>query len=299
MLKPLLVAASFAVSSFLSSSIMAQDSTPLTFKIYNPDDKSMFPVTSTLIEGPREAILIDAQFQRNDAQNLVKMIKTGGKHLKAVFISAPDPDYYFGLDVIKEHFPDVKILSTKQTIKKIKETIDGKVAFWGPILKENAPQKTYIPEAVKSNSFQIDGNEIQIFGLDGHDPAHIVLWVPSEQTILGGVLIYDNAHVWQADNPTSKTRKSWLKSLDNILALNPKRVIPGHFSGNSNSQTISSIVFTKTYIHAVEKNAGKAKDSEHLIELMKADFPGLAARGVDDLALGAKVIMGEMTWPAK
>lgn len=299
MLKSLTVAAAVAVMSSVSGAALAQDAAPLTFKVYNPGEKSMFPVTSSLIEGPSEVVLVDAQFQRNDAVNVVKMIKDSGKKLKAVFVSVPDPDYYFGLDVVKESFPDVKILATKQTIKKINETIEGKVAYWGPILKENAPKKTFVPEAIKTDGFKVDGTDVKIFGLAGHDPSHTTLWVPSEQTVLGGVLVYDNAHVWQADNATPEARASWQKSLDDILALNPKRVIPGHFVGDTNSQTVGSIAFTKAYVAAVEKNAAKAKNSEELVALMKAEFPGLAERGTSDLGLSAKVVMGEMKWPAE
>lgn len=299
MLKSLALAATLALSGIMADRADAKDPAPLSFSVYNPGQKSLFPVTSSLIEGPSEVVLVDAQFQRNDAQNLVKMIKDTGKTLTSVFISHADPDYYFGLDVIREQFPNVKILATSHTIEKIKGSIEGKVAYWGPILKENAPKKTFIPEAINSDHFTVDGTKVKIFGLEGHDPSHTVLWVPSEQTILGGVLVYDNAHVWQADNPDSKKRAAWQKSLDDILALNPKRVIPGHFVGQTNSQTIASIAFTKAYVAAVEKHAAKAKDSKDLIARLKAEFPGLAERGASDMALGAKVVMGEMKWPAE
>lgn len=43
--------------------------------VYNPSEKSIFPVSSEIISGKHEIILIDAQFQKNDAQELVNRIK--------------------------------------------------------------------------------------------------------------------------------------------------------------------------------------------------------------------------------
>ena len=300
MIKSLALAAGLAATATLAPvATYAQDTAALTFEVYNPGDKGLLPVTSTLIEGPTEAVLVDAQFQRSDAENLISLIKESGKTLTSIYISHGDPDYYFGLDALHAAFPDAKIVATQPTVEKIKATIEGKFTFWGPILKEDAPQELIVPDAIGDDSLEVDGTTIEIVGLEGHDPSHTSLWVPSERTVVGGVLVYDNSHIWQADNPTTKKRDDWQKSLDDLLALNPKRVIPGHFMGETNSQTVGSIAFTKAYVAAVEKNAALAKTSEDLVALMKAEFPALEERRTDDLALGAKVVMGEMKWPAE
>ncbi|KZK90796.1 Hydroxyacylglutathione hydrolase [Pseudovibrio sp. W64] len=300
MIKSFALAASLAATATLAPvATYAQDTAVLTFEVYNPGDEGLFPVTSVLIEGPREAVLVDAQFQRRDARNLISIIKESGKTLTSIYISHGDPDYYFGLDALHAAFPDAKIVATQPTIEKIKATIEGKFAYWGPILKDDAPQELIVPEVIDGNSFEVDGTPVEIVGLDGHDPSHTSLWVPSERTVVGGVLVYDNSHIWQADNPTSEKRKDWQKSLDDLLALNPKRVIPGHFLGNTNSQTVGSIAFTKAYVAAVEKNAALATNSDELVTLMKTEFPALEERRTSDLALGAKVVMGEMKWPAE
>jgi 16S rRNA (cytosine967-C5)-methyltransferase len=73
-----------------------------------------------------DAILIDAQFQRNDAEQLVQQIKQSGKKLSTVYVSHSDPDYYFGLDVIQAAFPNAKIVATPQTVAAIKSNMEGK-----------------------------------------------------------------------------------------------------------------------------------------------------------------------------
>ena len=88
---------------------------PLKLEVYNPGEASMFAVSSEIISGAHEVVLIDAQFQRNDAEALVKRIKDTSKRLTTVFISQSDPDFYFGLDTIKRAFPQAKIVATGDT----------------------------------------------------------------------------------------------------------------------------------------------------------------------------------------
>ena len=55
---------------------------PLHLEVYNPQENGIFAVSSTLVSGPTEAILFDAQFSVQDGEKLVKMIKASGKTLK-------------------------------------------------------------------------------------------------------------------------------------------------------------------------------------------------------------------------
>lgn len=261
---------------------------------YNPGEKSVFGVSSNLIEGPTEVMLVDAQFQKNDAEQLVKMIKATGKKLTTVYISHKDPDYYFGLSVIREAYPDVKIVATPGTVKGIQETIQLKNDYWNPILKENAPTAQIVPDVLEGDQLTVDGEPVQIIGLDGSDPSHTVLWIPSIKTVLGGVPVNENQHVWMADNQTPESRDAWRELLDKITALNPEHVIPGHYSGTS-AGDLSSVTFTRDYIAKFEAAASKAKDSKELVATMEKEYPDFTNKG--DLETGAQVIKGEISWP--
>ena len=266
----------------------------LKLQVYNPGENSMFPVTSTLITGDSEALLVDAQFQRNDAQQLVDMIRKSGKKLTTVYISAADPDFYFGLDVIKTNFPDVKVLASAETINKIQKTIVGKEAYWGPILGENAPQMLVIPKKLEGDTLTVDGETIKVKGLNGPDPSHAFLWIPESKTVLGGVALYENMHVWIADTQTLDSRNKWRGTLASIEALQPQRVIPGHYLGESEGD-LSAVNHTRNYVATFEKASAKAQNSGELIEAMQQHYPGKG--GIGSLQISAKVLEGEMKWP--
>ncbi|WP_341280198.1 MBL fold metallo-hydrolase [Paenibacillus sp. FSL H8-0537] len=266
----------------------------LKITTFNPGESSIFPVSSSLIEGPNELVLVDAQFQKNDAEQLVKMIRDTGKKLTTVYISHKDPDYYFGLSEIRSAFPDVKIVATPATVEGIKATIQIKNDYWNPLLKENAPTAQIIPDVLDGNQLTVDGEAVQVIGLDGSDPSHTVLWVPSKKTVLGGAPIYENVHVWMADNQTPESRDHWRELLDQIVALNPERVIPGHYLGESSGDA-ASVTFTRNYIAEFEAAAEKAKDSKELIAAMEKAHPDFKNTG--DLETSAQVIKGEISWP--
>ncbi|BBN56948.1 hypothetical protein TRE132_50730 [Pseudomonas chlororaphis subsp. aurantiaca] len=77
----------------------------LKLDVYNPGTAAIFPVTSVLVSGKKEAILVDAQFGKSQAEQLVEKIRASGKQLTTIYISHGDPDYYFGLDTITQAFP--------------------------------------------------------------------------------------------------------------------------------------------------------------------------------------------------
>lgn len=298
MLRRTLLASALAIGASLVAPLTAQAAQPLRLDVHNPGAKSMFPVSSEIVTGQADAVLIDAQFQRNDAEALVQKIKATGKKLTTVYISHSDPDYYFGLDVIQAAFPDAKIVATPQTVAAIQASKDGKLAHWGPILKDNAPKALVVPQPLAGDSIELEGRKIQVVGLDGPTPERSFAWIPSLKAVVGGIPVSANIHVWVADTQTPESRRDWIKTLGRIEALHPKTVVPGHYLPNANGSapySLASVKFTRDYLRAFEAEAAKAKDSTALIAAMKKRYPKL--EDASSLELGAKVIKGEMKWP--
>lgn len=268
---------------------------PLKLEVYNPGAQAIFPVSSQIVSGPTEAVLIDAQFQRNDAEVLVEKVRATGKKLTTIYISHSDPDYYFGLDVVHKAFPDAKIVATKETVAAIEASKDGKLAHWGPIMEGNAPKALLVPQALSEPTLKVDG---QVLEVRGPEPARTFVWIPSLKTVVGGIPVSANIHVWMADTQTEQSRRDWLGTLDAITALKPKTVIPGHYLPNADGSQPDSpqtVIDTRDYLLAFEQEAKKAVDSKQLIAAMQTRYPGLADES--SLELGAQVIKGEVKWP--
>ena len=268
-------------------------SQPLRTEVYNPGGKSLFAVTSVLVLGRKDALLLDAQFSIVDAQRLVELIRGTGKRLTTIYISHGDPDFYFGLETLKEAFPEAKILATPQTIAHIKETSAGKLAYWGPILGAGAPKQVIVPEPLQAD-LELEGQKLQVVGLDGPTPDRTFVWMPSIKTVAGGIPVLAGEHVWMADTQTPQSHTHWLATLAKIESLQPSRVIPGHFAPGA-EQDLLAVRFTADYIKAYDEEAAKAKNSSELSAAMKQRYPTLGA--LSSLELSAKVSKGEMKWP--
>lgn len=268
------------------------NTTPLKLTYYNPGEVD-FGVTSVLLSGKKDAILIDAQFTLPDAEKVVTMIKNSGKKLKAIYISYGDPDYYFGLEVIRKHYPNIPVYATAPTIEHIKSTYRGKLALWGKQLKEAAPKSVIIPEVLKVNELELDGQKIKIVSIPSA-PSRSFIWVPCIKAALGGFNVFGNdIHLWTADDATSEKRKTWIDALNKIISLNPKVVIPAHFGGHPDL-TIASVTYTKAYLQTYEQLLKSNKSSKSLINALKLKYP--KAGFVPGLELSAKVNTGEMKW---
>jgi len=278
----------------MTSLAFSAQANTLNIEIYNPKTTSIFPVTSSLITGENEAILVDAQFHKKDAEKLVQLIQDSHKKLTTIYISHSDPDYYFGLETIAKAFPEAKIVATQATVDAIQSTKDGKLAYWGPILKEDAPQTVLLPKVLTQDSLALEGETIQIKGLDGKAPERSFLWIPSIKTVMGGVVVSDNIHVWIADTQTAESQDAWQETLNLIQSLQPETVIPGHFVGDS-ALDLDSVRFTEQYLKDFRAANETTKNSQELIAKMKALYPNLAEES--SLEMSAQVIKGEMAWP--
>lgn len=284
----------FTTATLFATTLNIAQAEKLTLDVYNPGNNSVFPVSSEIISGSSEVVLIDAQFQKNDAQQLVDKIKKLNKKLTTIYISHSDPDYYFGLDTLTKAFPEAKVVATAKTVDAIKATKDGKLAYWGGVLKNEAPSQVIVPEVIQGNSFTVNGETLEIKGLNGASPDRSYVWIPSLKAVVGGVIVSDNIHIWVADTQTAESRKNWQQTLEGIKALNPTTVVPGHFTGQSKLD-IATVSFTQKYLHDFEKAAESSKNSDELIQKVAAKYPQLDDQS--SLELSAKVIKGEMQWP--
>lgn len=292
-MKPLRKLIGTAMLAFaVAGAAVAQEAPALNLKVYNADGNS-FHVNSILVSGKQDAMLIDAQFTRADAHRFVAEVLASGKTLKTVYVSHGDPDYYFGLEVIKAEFPDVKVYASAPTIAWIQNTVQKKVAFWGPKLGTNAPHAPVIPEALPKEGLALEGQKLEVVGLDGELPGHSFVWIPSIKAVVGGVNVFGGLHVWTADTQTKAERAAWVKTLDRIEALKPATVIPGH-ARDLGQSGVEAVRYTRTYLQRFETELDKAPDSAALIESMKRLYPDA---GLDiALSIGAKVNKGEIKW---
>lgn len=261
-------------------------------EVYNASENS-FGVASVIVSGKTDVVLIDAQFTLADAEKVAQEIKKSGKKLTTIYVSHTDPDFYFGLEVFKKYFPDVTAYASPATVESIKATAQKKLDVWGGRLGKAITSNVVLPQVLKGNSIELEGQQLEIVGLEEF-PSKTFVWIASIKAVIGGINVFGTTfNLWMADAQTAEARKNWINVLDKIETLQPTIVIPAHANSNSPFD-ISAVKHTKSYIQFYEEALKTNKTSEDLIKAIKAKYPTLTFDTA--LQIGAKVNTGEMKW---
>lgn len=264
----------------------------LKLEVYNASENS-FGVASVIVSGKTDAVLIDAQFTLADAEKVAEEIKKSGKKLTTIYVSHTDPDFYFGLEVFKKYFPDVTAYASPATVESIKATAQKKLDIWGERLGKAIASNIVLPQVLKGNSIDLEGQKLEIIGLEEF-PSKTFIWIPSIKAVAGGINVFGTTfNLWMADAQTADARNQWITVLDKIEALNPSIVIPAHANSNSPFD-LSAVKHTKSYIQFYQEALKTNKTSDALIKAIKTKYPALTFETA--LQIGAKVNTGEMKW---
>lgn len=265
----------------------------LNFEVFDLDFPAGSPNKSaTLITGPSKALLVDAGFTLADGHRLVAAVLDSGKDLETVFISHADPDYYFGLEVIADAFPNATILATPIVIDHIQATYEGKLKAWAA-LGPNLPTRLATIAPLTADAIGLEGYRFELRGGTETLPDRHYLFNADHNAVVGGVLVFQEEHVWTADTATPEQRSAWIELLDQMQALNPELVVAGHrLPGTANDA--SGIDYTRSYLQEFERILARSADGASVTAALIESYPNsgmlIAAQ------IGPKVAKGEMTW---
>lgn len=256
-----------------------------------------FGVTSTIIYGDTDAILVDAQFTLANAHRLVADLMELKRDLKVIYLTHLHPDHYLGLEVIKSVYPNAEVVAYKKAADDINQAYDFKIDYWGnTILKSNGANIKFDVTRLEDEVIYLEGQTINILGILCGDCVDIAaLWIPSTRTLVASDLVFSGCHVWVADMRSPEQVNQWLETLDKLEALEPAVVIPGHSSFPALTLSPSAIGFTRQYINDFFKQLPTAADADGLKTAMERIYPGLPVKIC--LEYSARILKEKYVWP--
>ncbi len=280
----------------VGSPAIAETQPPLQINVFMASEDHLgLGTSSVIIYGEKKAVLVDAQFSLSNAHRLVAEILETGRELTTIYITHEHPDHFMGLPVVKQAFPNAKVLSLKVSADEINNSFEFKAKYWGTHgLGVNATKSTVFIETLEEPVIMLEGRRIEILGpFQGDAPNSSVVWVPSIKTLIASDFIYDHAHSWMAAGKTPELRKAWLDALDRFEALKPEVVVPGHAPTNEYLSP-ASIDYTRQYIKTYIKKMAETKNSTELIAEMNRIYPGIGMQFA--LQYGAKILKDAWVW---
>jgi glyoxylase-like metal-dependent hydrolase (beta-lactamase superfamily II) len=257
---------------FLAATANAQSKLQLT--VYTGHGATGYDVNSTMLSGARDMLLIDAQFSLSEAHKLAAAILESKKNLATIYITHPHPDHMFGLAVLHQAFPEAKILALPQTVAAAKTGWPARQKFWLATYGNNIPgPEPVLPEELTTPYLTLEGEQFPVTGpLAGSDgPGNSFVYIPSLKAVMTGDIVFDRAYFGvQRD----KAREDWSRSIEQILALNPAIVVPGH-EGPGATRDVRSIAFMKKYVADWDANVAKSKDAAEMRARVLKQYPRL------------------------
>jgi len=256
---------------FFAASATAQPQ--LEIKVHTGHGQTGYDVNSTMISGQRDMIVIDPQFSLSEAHRLAAEILESKKNLTTIYVTHAHPDHFFGLAVLKQAFPSARIVALPATANAIKNAWPARQKFWFPTYGNNIPgPDPVLPEELSMPVLKLEGEQFPITGgVQGDGPGNSFVYIPSLKTVVAGDTVFDHVYFGV---PKDKAREDWMKTLDQISALNPAMIVPGH-QGAGATDNMASIAWMKKYIADWYANVEASKSAAEMKAKVLAQYPGL------------------------
>jgi glyoxylase-like metal-dependent hydrolase (beta-lactamase superfamily II) len=239
------------------------------------------PISSTLISGERDAVLVDTPITVEQARALAKWVAASGKNLTTIYATHGHGDHFFGTSTVLERFPGARFVARPDVIKIMRQQAspESLATFWNPRFPGQISSQLAIAEELTGNVINLEGQDLVSVPLGFTDTASTTCFhVPSIGLVVAGDAAYNGVHLHLSESPDQQKRQEWIAALDKMESFKPRAVIAGHKRvGNDDSPGI--LGETRKYIRAFERLAMQTTTARDLYDQMLKLYPEWGNRG--------------------
>jgi glyoxylase-like metal-dependent hydrolase (beta-lactamase superfamily II) len=257
-------------------------SSALNFNVFTAPEKAMVgerprpfgppTITSTLIYGENDAVLVDTLGTVAEAEALASWIALHHRNLTAIYITHGHFDHFAGLSVLLQRFPDARAIATPEAV----QLMHGQSQLM-PLFRRRwpgqLPASVVFAEPYDDDVFTLEGHELRIIEQGRTDAVDSTsVHVPSIELVVAGDVLYNQCHMYVGDT-TAESRANWIAALDRLAALNPKIAVAGHKKPGA-PDSPAAIEATKRYLIDFGRLRESVSSDRELYDAMTELYPG-------------------------
>jgi glyoxylase-like metal-dependent hydrolase (beta-lactamase superfamily II) len=254
-----------------------------------------FNVTSVIVMGKKECILIDCQWTRANAHRVIAEIMETGLELKAIYATHAHPDHYWGMGEIHSVFPNAKCYAPAPVCTLYSHQYQPKLDEWTEIIGEQnlCRKQCEALEPLTEDYMELEGERLEIVRCMGDLMWNTIVWIPSIETVVCSDVVFNDAHPFTCE-VNAEQRKLWIKDIEGIYDLHPKVVIPGHMREGMPLDE-SGLKFTKDYLIATEEELAATSTPGEFYYHMAKRFPTATLNQLSN-EMNSEVFKGGRDW---
>jgi len=198
-------------------------------RLPNGDPIVSSPISSTLIFGEKDAVLVDPPMTLEQTGYVADWVAHSGKQLKYIYITHGHGDHWFGTKQLLDRFPGVTVYATEGTIRLMhKQATEGRARVYDKDFPGLIGETPVLAQPIPADGFLLEGNVVRAVEV-GHTDTDdtTALYVPSIGLVVAGDVAYNGVHQYLLEGGHGGL-EAWLKAIDRIEALKPRFVVAGH-----------------------------------------------------------------------
>ncbi|MEV4620638.1 MBL fold metallo-hydrolase [Asanoa sp. NPDC049573] len=240
------------------------------------------PSSATLIQGTRDAVLVDALTTMDEGRALADWVAATGKNLTTIYATHGHGDHFFGATEVLDRFPDARLVATAGVVDMMRSQtgprwLDG---FWRQRFPNQITDEPVVAEVLTEPAIELEGERLEPIELGHTDTDHTTaLHAPSIRLVTAGDAVYsEHVHLYLAE-AGSDGLASWLQALTTIEELSARTVIAGH-KREDDGDSPEAIAATRDYLLTWKAAVADSRDARGVFDTMVKRYPDRVNRNV-------------------
>ncbi|MFD8089358.1 MBL fold metallo-hydrolase [Streptomyces malaysiensis] len=236
----------------LGYEVIVSEAIPLALPGRTPDGgaRTWAPVSTTLVFGREEAVLVDPPLTTAQAEAVADRVRAVGRRLTHIFATHAHGDHWFTAPSLADRFPGAQVVATGGTIAQMHRAAEARAGFWDKILPGQIPASPVTAVAAEDlgNRLVLEGHALSVLGVGHSDTDDTsVLHIPDLDLVVSGDVVYNGVHQYLVESRDGG-RDAWRRAIAAVEALGARRIVAGHKNHRYDDDADRQIRETRRYL---------------------------------------------------